>query len=164
MKIFENQNRKLNQKHNNQHQKNQHNTPKDGIIQFFLCYNCGKPDHMTRKCWNMSNLAPRTNLTEEALVAMLTEINLVGESEGWWIDTGAYHHICYEREIFKTYNAANDMKVMLGDSHATVVVGNETVELKFTFESNLLLKDVMHTPEMKKNLISGFLLNNAGFT
>lgn len=38
------------------------------------------------------------------------------------------------------------------------------VELKCTFQKTLLLKDVLQTPEMRKNLVSGFLLNKAGFT
>ena len=42
--------------------------------------------------------------------------------------------------------------------------GLGNVELKFTSGKTLLLKDVMHTPEMRKNLVSGFLLNKAGFT
>ena len=66
--------------------------------------------------------------------------------------------------MFKTYNAANDMKVMLGDSHTTTVAGIGTVDLKFTSGKNLQLKDVMHTSEMRKNLVSGFLLNKADFT
>jgi hypothetical protein len=38
---------------------------------------------------------------------------LVGGSDGWWIDTGASHHVCYERAMFRTYTAAEDQKVLL---------------------------------------------------
>ena len=48
---------------------------------------------MARKCRNKPNTAPQANLTEEALVAMLTEINLIGGLEGWWIETGASRHV-----------------------------------------------------------------------
>jgi hypothetical protein len=37
------------------------------------------------------------------------------------------------------------------------------VELKFTSGKTLILKDVMHTPRIRKNLVSDFLLNKAGF-
>lgn len=35
---------------------------------------------------------------------------------------------------------------------------------KSTSKKTLILKDVMHTPEIAKNLISGFLLNKVGFS
>ena len=44
----------------------------------------------------------------------------------------------------------------------TKVLGNGEVDLKFTFGRVLILKDVLHTA-MKKNLMSSFLLNKAGF-
>jgi hypothetical protein len=52
---------------------------------------------------------------------------------------------------------------MLGDSHTTDVLGTGEVLLKFTFGRELVLKDVLHAPEIRKNLVSGFLLNKDGF-
>ena len=66
--------------------------------------------------------------------------------EGWWADSGVARHICYDRSWFKTYYEEKDMKVMLGDSHTTKIVGIGNVELKFTSGRTLLLKDVLHTP------------------
>jgi len=95
---------------------------------------------------------------------MISEINAVGGSEGWWLDTGATRHVCYDRSMFKTYSVAENQKVWLGDSHTTIVAGTGDVELKFTSGKTIVLKNVMHTPEMRKNLVSGYLLNKAGFT
>ena len=53
--------------------------------------------------------------------------------------------------------------MLLGDSHTTEVGGIGDVELKFTSGKTLILKDVMHTPKIRKNLVSGFLLNKVGF-
>ena len=61
--------------------------------------------------------------------------------------------------MFKTYTNVENKKVLLGDSHTTTIVGTRDVELKFTSRKTLILKDVMHTPEMRKNLVSDFLLN-----
>nr|XP_004511139.1 uncharacterized protein LOC101506812 [Cicer arietinum] len=91
----------------------------------FLCYYCGKKGHMARKCRNKPDTVNQANLTEEQFVAMITEINLV------------------------------DNKVLLGDSHTTNVAGIGDVELTFTSGKTLILKDVMHTPEIRKNLVSG---------
>ncbi|XP_058727108.1 uncharacterized protein LOC131598537 [Vicia villosa] len=104
------------------------------------------------------------NMTDEPFVAMITEVNMVGRSDGWWIDTGASRHVCYDRAMFKTYTIAEDKKVLLGDAHTTNVAGIGDVELKFTSGKTLILKDVMHVPEIRKNLVSGFLLNKAGFS
>nr|GEY43719.1 retrotransposon protein, putative, Ty1-copia subclass [Tanacetum cinerariifolium] len=57
----------------------------------------------------------------------------ISGSEGCWVDFGATTHVCYERK------------------------------LKFTSAKTVILKDVMHTPEMRKNLVSCYLLNKAGF-
>ena len=66
--------------------------------------------------------------------------------------------------MFKTYTNVENKKVLLGDSHTTTVAGTGDVELKFTSGKTLILKDVMHTSEMRKNMVSGFLLNKVGFT
>ena len=52
---------------------------------------------------------------------------------------------------------------MLGDSHTIEVVGIGEVLLKFTFGREVTLKDVFHVPDIRKNLVSSFLLNKAGF-
>ena len=66
---------------------------------------------MTQKCRNRPDPAPQANLTGEPLTTMITEIHLVGGSEGWWVDTGASRHVCYDRDMFTTYTAADDQKV-----------------------------------------------------
>ena len=66
--------------------------------------------------------------------------------------------------MFKTYSEAEDKNVLLGDSHTTVVTGTRDMELKFSFEKTVMLKEVLHTPEIRKNLVLGYLLNRARST
>ncbi|KAE9619068.1 putative RNA-directed DNA polymerase [Lupinus albus] len=103
-------------------------------------------------------------MVEDPLVAVLTEVTMIGGSDGWWVDTGASRHVCYDRAMFKTYTNADNKKVLLGDSHTTTVAETGDVELKFTYGMTLILKGVMHTTEMRNNLVPGILLNKTGFT
>ncbi|KAM1125406.1 hypothetical protein ACFX2B_040208 [Malus domestica] len=111
----------------------------------------------------MANSVSQANLVEKQMIAMISEINVVNGSEGWWVDTSASRHVCYDRSFFKTYFVAEG-RVLLGDSHSTDVVGTGEVELRFTSRKTMILKDVMHASAIRKNLVSGFLLDKVGFT
>lgn len=69
---------------------------------------------------------------------MIIEINYIGGSEEWWVEIGA--------------------------SQSTIVADIGKVELKFTYGKITILNNVLHTPKMRENLVSGFLLNKARFT
>ncbi|KAF1888664.1 hypothetical protein Lal_00036703 [Lupinus albus] len=99
----------------------------------FICFKCGKPGHMARKCRNQPvDHTPQANMIKEPLVAVLTEVTIVGGSEGWWVDTSASRHVYYDRAMFKTYTNADNKKVLLGDTHTNIIAGTVDVELKFT--------------------------------
>ena len=44
----------------------------------------------------------QANVTEEPLMAMITEINILDGLGGWWIDSGAIRHVCHDKAWFKT--------------------------------------------------------------
>ncbi|KAA0035651.1 uncharacterized protein E5676_scaffold455G00960 [Cucumis melo var. makuwa] len=105
-----------------------------------------------------------TNLIEDELVAMISEVNVIKGSEGWWLDIGASCHVYHDLSSFKKYNEVKNKNILLGDHHTTKVAGIGEVELKFTSGKTLVLKDVLHIPEIRKNLVFKYLLNKAGFT
>lgn len=81
------------------------------------------------------------------------------------MDTSASCHICcYDRGLFKCYSEAEDGRVLLVDSHSTHITEVGGVELKFISGKTVILKEVLHVPEIRKNLVSGYLINKAGFT
>ena len=44
-----------------------------------------------------------TNIVEINLSAMVYEVNLVQNTNEWWVDTGATRHICSDKKLFSTY-------------------------------------------------------------
>ena len=39
---------------------------------------------------------------------LVSEVNLVGNTKEWWVDTGAIRHICSDKKMFSSYEAIND--------------------------------------------------------
>ncbi|TYK00059.1 uncharacterized protein E5676_scaffold596G00050 [Cucumis melo var. makuwa] len=61
-------------------------------------------------------------------------------------NTGASRHACHDLNLFRKYNEVKDRNIFLRDHHTTKVAGIGEVELKFTSDKMLVLKEVMHTP------------------
>ncbi|XP_050920277.1 uncharacterized protein LOC127137913 [Lathyrus oleraceus] len=74
----------------------------------FTCFNYGKLGHMVKICKSIPKHVVGSNaqvkLTNEQFIDMITEINMVGRNDGWWIDNGAYRHNKSEPlDMFKMY-------------------------------------------------------------
>ncbi|GKU85679.1 hypothetical protein SLEP1_g312 [Rubroshorea leprosula] len=131
----------------------------------YTCFVCGKLGHTARVCkfWKRGP-TPQVKATEEPFVAMLSDINMLNGSEGWWIASSAARHVCKDKSWFKTFSEYDvEKEVRLGDGHTIKVLGQGDVELNFPSGKTLTIKDVLYTPQMRKNLVSGFLLGKAGF-
>ncbi|GJS30981.1 pol polyprotein [Tanacetum coccineum] len=158
--------------------KSEYLAPKAGIVkQKFqgTCYNCDQPGHRTANCKIPKRVNPRqANMVDEnvdmiAMVsdvcAMISEVNLVGtNNSGWWIDTGATRHVCADKSMFHSFRAVdNGQKLYMGNSATADIKGEGDVILKMTSEKELKLTNVLYVPEIRKNLVSGWLLNKFGF-
>jgi hypothetical protein len=89
-------------------------------------------------------------------IGMIKEVNMAAATNSfdWWFDFGATVHVCNEKAQFKTYVIATD-----GEE---VLMGKGTVEMLFTYGKKLILTNVFHVPEIKKNLVSVNLLCKKG--
>lgn len=133
------------------------------------CWVCGKPGHRAKDCRHKKEgttggEANNVNLTENHFVAVVSEVNMVTNSNDWWIDTGATKHVCSDLSMFSTYEQGScGEKLYMGNASTATIEGKGKVILKLTSGKELALTNVLHVPEIRKNLISGSLLSNKGF-
>ena len=98
------------------------------------------------------------------LSAVVTEANLVGNPREWWVETGATRHICADNKIFSMYQKVDGGDhLTMGNSSTFQVVGQGTLVLKMTFRTKLTLKNILHVPDTRKNLVSGSLRSKNSF-
>ena len=136
------------------------------------CFNCDKKGHKSTECKLPKKKKHEANLLDRIegdmenmnLTAMVSEVNMIGSNpKEWWIDTGATRHVCTNKDLFTTFEKIEGEKMFMGNSASSAIEGQGKVLLKMTSGKTLTLNDVLYVPEIRKNLVSGSLLNKHGF-
>ncbi|GJU08223.1 retrovirus-related pol polyprotein from transposon TNT 1-94 [Tanacetum coccineum] len=139
------------------------------------CYNCDQPYHRAANCKMPKRVNPRqANMVNDNMdmiamvsdvIAMISEVNLVcSNNSGWWVDTEATHHVCADKSMFHSFRTFdNGEKLYMGNSITADIKGEGDVILKMTSKKELKLTNVLYVLEIRKNLMSGWLLNRFGF-
>ncbi|GKA06241.1 zinc finger, CCHC-type containing protein, partial [Tanacetum coccineum] len=98
-------------------------------------------------------------------VAYVSEDFFVQDHDvAWWVDSGATVHVCKDRCWFKTYESLNDGSILhMGNESTTLVHGRGCVDLRFSSGKVVSLLNVLHVPNIWKNLVSSSVLNNCGY-
>ncbi|GBO00405.1 hypothetical protein AVEN_208225-1 [Araneus ventricosus] len=84
----------------------------------------------------------------------------------WIIDTAATDHFCNKKELFQNYKELKNKSATLGEGNTVICgIGNAVLEIDRNGEkSRLILLNDLHAPHMRRNLISGRLIDKAGLT
>ncbi|GJR01432.1 zinc finger, CCHC-type containing protein [Tanacetum coccineum] len=89
---------------------------------------------------------------------------LQDDDVAWWVDSGATVHVCKDRCWFKTYESLNDGSILhMGNESTALVHGRGCVDLRFSSGKIVSLFNVLHVPNIRKNLVSSSVLNNCGY-
>jgi hypothetical protein len=95
------------------------------------------------------------SIKEDKIVPTISEVNVIkGKVPGWWYDTRATIHISYDKSLFKTYHEIDgDQEIQMGNDVRSKVIGKRNVDIIFTSGKTVTLTNILHVPDMNRNLV-----------
>ena len=81
----------------------------------------------------------------------------------WILDSGCTYHMCPSRESFFEYKSTDGGKVLMGNNFSCRVVGIGKVALRNFDGEIMILNNVRHIPDLRRNLISLGALEDEGY-
>ena len=121
------------------------------------CRRCQKRGHWARDCkvpLNEAHIAETDDEEEEYLFVHEVE----NETVEWILDSGASSHLCANKDAFYSYvPLTNSIQITIGDGSKIKAIGRGTIEIHLKEKNEqirLVLKDVLHVPAVKENLMS----------
>ncbi|GJV84289.1 retrovirus-related pol polyprotein from transposon TNT 1-94 [Tanacetum coccineum] len=149
--------------------------PKAGIMKHKFqgtCYDCDQPSRCAANCKMSKRVTPRhANMVNDNMdmismvsdvIAMISKVNLVGSNNsGWWVDTGATHHMCADKSMFYSFRAIdNGEKLYKGNSTTTNIKGIRDVIFKMTSKKELKLTNVFKDEAIDKFVLYKIKVEN----
>ena len=81
----------------------------------------------------------------------------------WYLDSGVSFHMTGDKELFSDLEEDLQMHIEMGDDGRYSATGIGTITFERELGNPFLLKDVMHVPGLKKNLVSVAMLEDRGY-
>ena len=82
----------------------------------------------------------------------------------WFLDSGASFHMTGDRDLFSDLDEKDlGVHIEMGDDGRYSVTGIGTISFERESGKPFILKEVMHVPGLKKNLISVTMLEDKGY-
>ncbi|GJS28562.1 hypothetical protein Tco_0489182 [Tanacetum coccineum] len=132
--------------------------------------NSSKYNHNKGKRKHHDNTRADPNKKEKVLmlatkpIDQAQRVQWMDDDVAWWVDSGATVHVCKDRCWFKTYESLNDGSILqMGNESTALVHGRGCVDLRFSSGKIVSLFNVLHVPNIRKNLVSSSVLNNCGY-
>ncbi|KAH9669686.1 hypothetical protein KPL70_021889 [Citrus sinensis] len=143
------------------------------------CYNCGKKGHVKKECWSnqkrkegkeleLANAQGCVASTSDDGKILYSEAIIVSEGRKrlydiWLIGSGATWHMISRREWFHTYEPISGGFVYMGNDHALVIAGIDTIKTKIFDGTICTIGEVRHVNGLKKNLLSLGQMDSHGY-
>ncbi|KAH0709267.1 hypothetical protein KY284_010694 [Solanum tuberosum] len=87
------------------------------------CFVCGKVGHRAAKCYQrkgqdsnqegQSDVQAHLAKSNEVIVAVVVEANMVANKTDWVLDTGTSRHFCANKNLFHDFEESNDGECMI---------------------------------------------------
>jgi hypothetical protein len=132
------------------------------------CWNCGKKGHLKKDCRapNKQRDGQQERNQEENVIGDVLQDALIlfvdNIFDSWVVDSGTSFHATSHRKHFLDYVQGDFGQVHLGDDAPCKIVGMGKVKIKQCNGNQWLLKEVIHVPYLRKNLISTGKLASEG--
>jgi hypothetical protein len=128
------------------------------------CTGCGRDGHTDEGCYSLHpEKAPewfKNKTTADYMALQVTPVTQAGRNQKedvWYMDSGAYHHLCWNRSRFTTYQASSGA-VQLADGRSLECQGIGTVTLKIRGRNGKIdlvtVRNVRHIPDLQEHLLS----------
>ncbi|KAF3788080.1 Retrovirus-related Pol polyprotein from transposon TNT 1-94 [Nymphaea thermarum] len=141
------------------------------------CYRCGKPGNIKKnyrtKILNMKDNNGQDNNnkrkpqgdSDREVICIVSECLFAdGDLTGWWVDSGATHHIAKTKEgmIHMEELSSGTNKVYMGNNSYCDVMGIGAYRQNVGGPS-VVLNKVLYVPSMRRDLVSVLALTGKGF-
>ena len=141
------------------------------------CNYCKRIGHMERECRTKQrevNMQPQTRMAQiqeetssgdEMYLFNLNLTNTTGVDSAWYLDTGATHHMTYDKTLLAEFKELpTPLEVHLGDDSIREAKGFGTITFNLPNNKHLQIPKVYFVPGLTKNLISVSQETQSGFT